>query len=70
MGLIIPFVGASAWILCCGRLCAAFHRTRWLLLLMIWPVLGWFVFMYLALISKEDDLEPAIQGLDRNRRAA
>jgi thioredoxin-related protein len=69
-GLVIPFVGFCAWILCCGRLCETFHKTKWWLLLMIWPVIGWPVFMYLAWSSRADDDEPAIRALDRGRQYA
>lgn len=61
LGFIIPFVGACAWILCCIRLCETFHCTRWWTLIMIWPLIGWPVFMYLAWTSRADDAEPAVR---------
>ena len=66
LGWVIPFVGACAWILCCLRLCEIFRCTRWWTLIMIWPLIGWPVFMYLAWTSRADDEEPAL----RYRQAA
>jgi uncharacterized membrane protein YhaH (DUF805 family) len=62
IGLLIPLVGFIAWMVCCERLCETFHKTRWWMLLMIWPVIGWLVFIYLAWSSRADDDEPAIQA--------
>ena len=70
LGIPIPLIGVSAWILCCGRLCETFGRTKLLLLLMIWPIIGWPVFMYLAWASQSDENEPAIRARDRFRQFA
>ena len=70
VGIVIPFVGACAWILCCLRLCEMFHRTRWFLLLMLLPFFGWFVFMYLDRVSRDEDSDPAVRSQDRIRLAA
>ncbi len=69
LGILIPPVGAWAWIVCCSRLCETFHRTKWLLLLLIWPLIGWPVFMYLAWASREDENEPAVRAQDHFRYA-
>jgi len=66
LGFIIPFVGAIGWIVCCLRLCETFRCTRWWTLIMIWPWIGWPVFMYLAWTSRADDEDPAL----RYRQAA
>jgi hypothetical protein len=65
LGLLFPIVGLWAWITCCGRLCEMFQKTRWWLLLMIWPVIGWPVFMYLAWSSRADEDEPMIREVAR-----
>jgi len=69
-GLIIPFVGLCAWILCCLRLCETFQRTRWLALPMLFPVYGWLFFLCLDWVSRADDQDPAVQSQDRIRLAA
>ena len=70
LGIVIPFVGACAWILCCVRLCETFQRTRWLVVPMLVPVLGWLVFIYLDLVSRADDQDPAVRSQERVRLAA
>ena len=67
---MIPFVGFCAWILCCLRICETFHRTRWLFLPMLLPIIGWPVFLYLDWASRAEDNDPAVRSQDRLRLAA
>jgi len=62
-GLILPTIGLIGWIICCSRLCQTFQRTRWWTLLMIWPMLGWPIFLFFAYTSRADDDEPAIRNI-------
>jgi len=70
MFFLLALSGAFAWIRCCARLCSLFNKTRWWVLLMIWPVIGWPVFMYLAWSSRAEDNEPAIRAMDRGFESA
>jgi len=65
LGFILPIISLIGWIICCSRLCQTFQRTRWWTLLMIWPMLGWPIFMFFAYTSREDDDEPAIRNLSQ-----
>jgi hypothetical protein len=62
VGLVVPFVGGIAWIVCCLRLCETFHCSKWLVIVMLVPLVGWSVFLYLARESAEDDNEPAVRN--------
>jgi len=61
--LIFPPIDLIVWIVCCGRLCDTFQRTKWWVLLMIWPWLGWPVFMYFARVSKAEEDELAVRRM-------
>jgi hypothetical protein len=45
------------------RLCDAFERTKWWVWLMIWPFLGWPVFIYFARASSAEENEPAMRRM-------
>jgi hypothetical protein len=68
--LLLSLSGLYAWVRCCARLCGTFNKTKWWVPLMIWPVLGWPVFMYLAWATRAEDEEPAVRAVDRGRQYA
>jgi hypothetical protein len=68
--LLLSLSALVAWVRCCARLCGTFNKTKWWVPLMIWPVLGWPVFMYLAWATRSEDDEPALRALDRGRQYA
>jgi len=68
-GLVIPIIGAGAWIVCCVRLCDIFHRSRWLTLPMLIPFFGWLAFIYMDRLSREEDNDPAVRSLDMRMAA-
>lgn len=73
LGGIAPLLGflvyCIGWILCCRRLCGIFGKSKWWVLLMIWPWIGWLMFIYLATCELSQNHGPAgIRVLNQGRQ--